>query len=143
MTRAEAWLQHTANVLVGGTGVVYGWMLYFAEPADEFALVNHSAQPAVHALHVLTAPLLVFAGGLIWQRHVWARVRSGYPGRRPTGLVLAATLLPMIASGYLLQTAVDEGWRSVWLWVHLVTSGLWLLAYGVHQLSPRGAGLPS
>ena len=63
MTRAEAWLQHLANVLVGGTGLVYGWMRYFAEPADEFSVVNHPWQPDLHSLHVITAPLLVFASG--------------------------------------------------------------------------------
>ena len=42
-------------------------------------------------------------------------------------------LVPMIASGYLIQTAVDGGWRKVWVGVHLAASGLWLLGYLVHQ----------
>jgi hypothetical protein len=40
----------------------------------------------------------------------------------------------MVASGYLLQTAVDDAWRAVWLWIHLVTSGLWIVGYLVHQV---------
>lgn len=136
MTRTEAWLNHVANVLVGGTGIVYAWARYLAEPPDEFSLV-HPWQPHAQHLHVLTAPLLVFACGLIWSRHVWARVRSGFKPRRPTGLVLAASLVPMIASGYLLQVAVDETWRTVWIWVHVAVSVLWGVSYAVHQLSSR------
>ena len=26
MTRAEAWTQHAANLLVGGTGLAYAWL---------------------------------------------------------------------------------------------------------------------
>jgi hypothetical protein len=140
VTRAETWLQHVSNLLVGGTGVVYGWMRYAVEPEDEFALVNHPWQPDAQHLHVLVAPLLVFAVGLIWSRHVWTRIRAGFRPRRPTGLVLAASLVPMIASGYLLQTAVEEAWRTAWIVVHVAASGLWIAGYLVHQLSPRGAG---
>ena len=139
MTRLEAWSLHASNALVGGTGVVYGWMAYFAESADEFALVNHPWQPTFQHLHVLFAPLLVFASGLVWKRHVFARLRSGFRPRRPTGWVLALNLVPMIASGYLLQTASDESWRSAWVVVHVATSVLWLIGYGVHLLSRRPA----
>ena len=139
MTRAEAWLQHLSNLLVGGSGLVYGWMVYFAEPADEFALVNHPWQPFTQHLHVWTAPLLVFACGMIWRRHAWARVRSGFAERRKTGVALTFSLFPMVLSGYFLQTAVSDTWRSIWLWLHLTTSVLWVAAYGVHQLSRRAA----
>ncbi len=141
MTRAEAWLTHLAALLVGGTGLAYGWMRYFAEPADPLAVVNHPWQPTLQHLHVLSAPLLVFAAGLVWRDHVWKRVRNGYPRRRRTGLVLFATLLTMIASGYLLQGADDERWYRVWVGVHLSTSCAWTVGYLVHQLTPRPAAL--
>lgn len=137
MTRAEAWLQHAANVLVGGTGLVYAWMRYLVVPDDPYAVVNHPLERDVQHLHVLAAPLLVFAVALVWQRHVWARVRSGFAVRRPTGLALASSFLPMVASGYLLQTAESEAWREAWVWVHVATSCLWLLAMGVHLVSRR------
>jgi hypothetical protein len=139
VTRAEAWLQHVSSLLVGGTGLVYAWMRYALEPADPYAVVNHPFERDVQHLHVLTAPLLVFAVALVWQRHVWARVRSGFAPRRPSGLALAASFAPMVASGYLLQTAESPAWRTVWLWLHLASSVLWLLALGVHLLSPRPA----
>lgn len=142
MTRGEARLQHVANLLVGGTGLVYAWMRYLAEPADEFAVVNHPWQPDVQHLHVLTAPLLVFASGLIWRDHVWRRVRSGFRPRRRLGLALFALLVPMIASGYLLQVATSEPWRAAYGWLHLATSLLWVAAYVAHQTSPRPAETP-
>jgi hypothetical protein len=142
MTRGEAWLNHAANLLVGGTGLVYGWMLYLLESSDPFALVNHPLQPLAHAAHVVTAPLLVFGCGLLWRRHVWSRVRGGYPHRRKTGLALFALVVPMIASGYLLQVAVEEGLRAAWTWTHVGSSLAWIAVYVVHQVSPRPAAEP-
>ena len=138
MTRAAAWVTHLANALVAGTGLVYGWMRYFVEPDPEealFAVANHPWQPAMQGLHIVLAPLLVFACGLIWSEHVWARIRSGRPRRRPTGLTLVALVFPMIASGYFLQVATGEGWRTAWIVVHVATSCGWIVVYVVHLLS--------
>ena len=137
MTRGEAWCLHLSNLLVGGTGVVYGWMRYLAEPADPYAVVNHPLQPLVQHLHILVAPLLVFVAGVIFKYHVWARVRSGFKPRRRMGLTLALTLVPMVVSGYLLQTTGDPEWNYIWVWVHVTTSVLWILGYGIHLLTPR------
>lgn len=137
MTRACAWFVHIATALVGVTGLVYGWMRYLLEPVDEFALVNHAREPLLKTLHILTAPLLVFACGLLWRHHVWARIRAGYPHRRWSGMALAALLLPMVASGYLMQTAVEPEWRQVWIWVHGITGSLWVALYLGHHFLVR------
>jgi hypothetical protein len=142
VSRLEAWFVHLANLLVGGTGIVYAWMRYFAKPADAFAVANHPWQPAVQHLHVVAAPLLVFAVGLLFRSHAWAGIRLGIRTRRRSGLLLLLGAAPMILSGYLLQTAADSGWRAAWLAIHLATSGLWLVATLVHQVSPRPAGGP-
>ena len=63
--------------------------------------------------------------------------RYASPMPRPTGLALASSFLPMVASGYLLQTAESESWREAWVWVHVATSCLWLVAMGVHLVSRR------
>ncbi|HEY0513148.1 MAG TPA: hypothetical protein VGH73_14660 [Thermoanaerobaculia bacterium] len=133
MSRFEAWMLHVANLLVGGTGLVYAWMRYAVEPADPYAVVNHPLQPLVQHLHILVAPLLIFAAGLIWRRHVWPRWRLGTAERRRSGVSLVYLLVPMIVSGSLIQTAVDDRWRKAWVGVHLATSGLWLLGYLTHQ----------
>lgn len=150
MTRFEAWMLHLSNLLVGGTGLVYAWMVFLVKPADPYAVVNHPLQPATQHLHILVAPLLVFTAGLVWRRHVWSQYRRGIGERRQSGLSMIVLLVPMIASGYLIQTAVDDGWRRTWVWVHLIASGLWLLGYLAHQvpaawrrLRGRLAGLPT
>ena len=137
MTRLEAWFLHVATLLVGGGGLVYAWMRYLARPDDPFAVVNHPWQPEAQHLHVLAAPLLVFAIGLIWKAHAWPAVRLRVAARRRSGLALVATAAPMVASGYLLQTATAAGWRQAWLVIHLVASALWLGGYLAHQLSAR------
>ncbi|HEX2254738.1 MAG TPA: hypothetical protein VHQ65_15840 [Thermoanaerobaculia bacterium] len=136
MNRFDAWMVHVATLLVGGTGVVYALMRYFVEPADPYAVINHPWQPAVQHLHVWVAPLLVFGAGVVWREHVWKHWRRGVRPRRVSGVVMMLDLIPMIASGYLIQTAVTSGWRTAWITVHLVTSGLWLLGWTGHLVSP-------
>jgi hypothetical protein len=142
LSRATAVFVHLATLLVGGTGLVFGWMRYFCEPADEFSLSNHPLEPSLEAWHIVSAPLLVFAVGLLWRAHVWGRIRAGLAAGRRTGIALALLVGPMTLSGYLLQTAVDASWRTVWLSVHLATGIGWLLGYGLHQRARRRAAAP-
>jgi hypothetical protein len=137
VSRFELWLIHLSTLLVGGTGLVYAWMLWMLESDDPFAVVNHPLQPSVQHLHVWTAPLLVFAAGLIWRAHVWEHWRRGVRARRKSGVGLVLTLVPMVASGYLIQTAVSAPWRTAWVIVHVTASVLWLAGYAAHQLASR------
>ena len=134
MSRFEAWFLHLATALVGITGLVYAWMLYLLEPVDPFAVAHHPLQPFTQHAHVVAAPFLIFALGLVWRRHVWAGWRSRNPDRRRSGLALALTFGPMTLSGYLLQTAVDETWKKIWVVVHVATSLFWLAGYLGHQV---------
>lgn len=133
----DTWLVHLSTLLVGGTGLIYAWMRYFATPSDPFAVVNHPWQPTLQHLHIWVAPLLVFAVGLIWREHVWKHWKNGVKVRRSSGVVLMLNLVPMVVSGYLIQTAVTPGWRQTWVAVHLVTSGIWILAHLLHLILPR------
>ena len=133
MSRGHAIFLHLANLAVSGTGLVYAWMSYLAEPVDEWAVVNHPYQPLVQHLHVLAAPLLVFAIGMIWSVHAIAKLRNSRRGRA-SGLGLMMLFLPMAASGYFLQVAVDPDWRRGWVVIHIVSSLLWVLALAVHQI---------
>jgi hypothetical protein len=143
VTRFEAWSLHLSNLLVGGTGLVYSGMLYLVTPSDPYAIVNHPLQPQVQHLHILVAPLLIFAVGLVWHRHVWSHWKRGKRQGRRTGVSMALTLAPMVVSGYLIQTAVDGDWRKVWVVVHLVASGLWVAGYLAHQIPQLWAWLRS
>ncbi len=134
MSRIEAWFLHLSTALVGGTGLVYAWMLYLLEPADPFAVAHHPLQPLTQHAHVVAAPFLIFAVGLIWRRHVWSGWRLGVHERRRSGLALALTFGPMALSGYLLQTSVGETWRKIWVVLHVAASLLWLIGYLGHQM---------
>jgi hypothetical protein len=135
----EVWTLHVSTLLVGGTGLLYAWLRYVVVPSDPFAVVSRPWQPSCQHLHVLAAPLLVFGAGLVWRRHVWCGWRLGIRARRRSGLLTALSLLPMAASGYLLQVALEDAWRRAWGWVHLATGLLWLAGYLAHQLLPRPA----
>ncbi len=135
MTPAQARFLKVANALIVLSGLALAWALYVAEPADEFALFNHPWQPEFLHAHVLTAPLFVFAVGLIFERHIWLRVRNGHRAGRRSGLGLFALLAPMVLSGYALQISESLEVRAAWIWVHVITSGLWILAWVAHQVA--------
>ena len=131
MSRTEIVLLHLANALVVATGVIYAVMRYLLEPTNEWAVVNHPWQPHIQHFHVLVAPALVFAVGLIWSTHVLSKLRNGRKGR-VSGLSLLVGFAPMVVSGYAIQVAVGEGWRLAWVVVHLITSALWIVAFLLH-----------
>jgi Fe2+ transport system protein FeoA len=133
MNRTEAWFVHISTLLVGTTGVIYAVMRYLMEPVDPFAVMNHPWQAEVLHLHLLAAPLVVFAVGLIWRRHISAHWRAGLKTGRRSGVEMILSTAPMVVSGYLIQGTVTDTWRTVWVVVHCVTSGLWLAGYLVHQ----------
>ena len=112
---------------------------YLVRPTDPYAVVNHPAQPLVQHLHVWTAPLLVFAFGHFFHHHAWAGWRGGVRQGRRSGLTLLALGVPMIASGYLLQTATAEGARTAWIVIHVAASLLWLAGVAGHLLAHRRA----
>lgn len=145
MTRSEMTLLQLSNALVAGTGVVYAVMAYLLPPADEWAVVNHPWQPHLQHLHVLAAPLLVFAVGVVLSRHALPRMRNGGEGRI-SGVGLLVGFGPMVISGYLIQTAVTPAWRGLWVAIHLAASGLWLVALAVHTVrrlvASRTANVP-
>ncbi len=134
MNRIEAWFVHISTILVGVTGVVYAVMRYLMEPVDLFSVVNHPWQPQVQHIHIIVAPLLIFAFGLIWKNHISDHYLRGLVAGRRTGLSMILTMAPMAVSGYLIQTAVHDVWRIVWIVVHCVTAFLWLAGYLVHQI---------
>jgi thiamine biosynthesis lipoprotein len=141
MSRAVAWFVHAATFLVGGTGIVYGVMRYLLRSSDPYAVVNHPWQPLVQHLHLLCAPLLVFAAGLLWRAHVWPGLRAGQKARRASGFAVTASLLPLIVSGPLIQITADERWRSAWVVVHVGSALLWIAGYAAHQIGSRRSAL--
>ena len=143
MTSLERWSLHIAALLTGITGLLYGWLRYYGQRMGEFGAEAHPLQATLQHLHVLAAPLLVFALGMVVRGHVLPMWRNGRPGGRASGVLLALVLAPMVLSGYAVQVAVEPGWRLTFAWIHGVTSLLFLLAYCVHQVSAWAVAQPT
>ena len=137
MTKRSAWFTHLSWLLIAVTGVVYAWMHYLCEPDDPIALVNHPLEPTMLGAHVLTAPLFVFALGLIWRSHIIAKIRSPRPDRKKTGYLLLGLAIICTASGYLLQVSSTEVLRTLWIWTHATTGLALVVVYVAHQFAPR------
>lgn len=132
MKPLHRWLLAVGSVSTGVTGILYAWMKYFLTPQTEWAVINHPLQPWVLKSHILSAPILVFALGAIVHEHVVRQIRAGIaPGRR-TGIVASVVTVPMVATGYLIQSVTGAGWLRAMVWGHLATSAVYLVSYAVH-----------
>jgi hypothetical protein len=130
----ERWSLHAGAVLAGLSGLIYGWMRYFGRVAGEFGPEPHPLQGLVQHLHVLSAPLLLFALGMTLRGHFASKLRQGHGDGRNSGLALALLILPMVATGYLVQVVVDPVWRSAFAWVHGLASLAFLAFYMGHAI---------
>lgn len=133
MTTTEKLLLWGSTALVGGTGLVYAWMKYLLTPADPYAAVHHPLQPLVLKIHLVAAPFLVFAVGLVFTQHIWKQLRSGLKRGRRTGTGTILTLVPMVLSGYLIQAVTSESWLWWLAAVHLTTGTLFVVGFAAHQ----------
>lgn len=131
MTRAQTITLHVAVALTTITGAVFAVMKYAMKSDDPFAVVNHPLQPHMLAAHVLIAPLLVFTFGWIFGNHVAPAVK------RRSGLVTLITMVPMIASGYLMQISTADATRQAMTFSHWLTSAFFVIAYAIHLLTRR------
>lgn len=141
MTPAAARAVKLSSLAIAVTGVLLGLALYTYEPADDFASLNHPLAPKLQHAHVLVAPVFVFYLGWIFPSHVWPRVVGGYRDLRTSGLGLFGSLLPMIASGYLLQVSTSNQARTLWIAVHLVSSVAWTLLFAAHVIGAHRPGV--
>jgi len=133
MTRAQIVLLHISVITVTITGVVFAWMKYGMKTDDPFAVANHPWQPYILDLHVFLAPLLVFALGWIFGDHILLKYRAGARRKRRSGLSAMWLIGPMIASGYLIQVLTNETLQHGGRIGHWITSGIFVVAYGIHQ----------
>lgn len=138
MTRGERWLVWTAVLAVAVSGTGLAVLKYLLASADEFGVTIHPLEPLALKLHILTAPLLVFAIGMIAVRHVLAHLRQGIRAGRRSGLTALAALLPMIASGYAIQVVTDPAGLTVLAWLHGITGGAFAVGAAAHFAALRG-----
>jgi len=129
----ERWLLWLSTAAVALSGIGLGWTKYFMTSEDPYAVTHHPLQPLLLKAHVLSAPVLVFALGVVYTRHVVRQWRSGRARGRPSGIVIVATLLPMVLSGYLIQTLSAETWLFRAAMLHIAASLAYLAVLLVHQ----------
>lgn len=129
----QKWLVWTSSLLTALTGLVYFWMEHALQPIDPWAVVNHPWQPLVLKAHILVAPVLVFAVGLIAGEHVWRHFRQRVRAGRRSGLLAMAVFVPMVVSGYLIQAITHTVWLEVVVWTHVAAGVFYAVGLALHH----------
>lgn len=118
---------------VAASGLAYLWMKYGLASNDPFAVTNHPWQPAMLKIHVLSSPALLVLFGVAVNSHIVKKLAGRDPFRhRATGLVSLVTFGAAAISGYALPAVTDPQARGALVLVHLVTGGIFVLAYAAH-----------
>ena len=133
MKPLRKWLLMCSSLVTGVTGLVYFWMKRFLVPTDPFAVVGHPLEPWLLKTHILAAPVLVFALGLIAMDHIWKNYRCLVPAGRRSGIAATWVIAPMVATGYLIQVVTAVGWLSALGWAHLGAGVCYLVTLVAHQ----------
>lgn len=133
MNRFEKWSVWSTTLLTAATGIGFYWTKYLAVSTDPFSVINHPLQPVFLKLHILVAPLFLFALGTVAIRHIWRHIRTGVRHSRKSGLITALSVGPMILTGYLLQVLTGEGWLRAMALSHVGFGLLYLSGIGLHQ----------
>ncbi len=137
MKRGAAVLNHIACAFVGLSGIAYGVMKYFLTGSDPDSRVGHPWQQPMLKLHILAAPFLVFALGLIFSGHALARLKSGTDPGRASGSGLLALAAPMILTGALIQALTGDLARQWTGRIHAALGVVYVIAYAAHLLKKR------
>jgi hypothetical protein len=119
VTRAQRLLLWTSTALTAVTGLVYMWMKYGMTAPDPWAVANHPLQPWVLKAHILVAPVMLFAVGMVWSGHVWRHYVSRLPTGRRTGLVTGVVFGPLVLTGYLIQAVTVPWLLALVTWSHI------------------------
>jgi membrane protein implicated in regulation of membrane protease activity len=133
VSRVERLFLHASVFLTSASGILLLWMKHFMSSADPFSIIHHPWQPQTLAAHVLAAPLLVFALGLILRGHILDRWREGpHNGTGRSGVLVTLLAPALILSGYFLEVAVAPASRRVLAGTHWALGLLFALLYVLH-----------
>jgi hypothetical protein len=104
------------------------------KPADPFSVINSPIEPYMLDLHIIAAPVLVVAIGIILHSHILFKIDGGSRAARKSGITLIPLFLTMAVSGYLLQ--ITSGTiNRIFFWAHLGSGSLWAIVYLAHHLA--------
>lgn len=143
MTRFEAWLLHLATFILAASGIAFAVAKYLLPHDDPFAATGAWWQPWALSGHVLAAPVFLFALGLLFRRHVLAKLRDPRSPGRGSGVLLLGVIAVAALSGHLLQVLTADGSRVVTSLLHLAAGGAVALAYGAHLAIGARAAISS
>ena len=139
MKRWELFLLHASALAIAISGVVYGFMKYAMTGSDPDSPLGHPWQPGVLKAHVLAAPFLVFAFGLVARGHALPKWKSGETPGKTTGGSLLGLAAPLVLSGYALQVLTGDALRKGMGWGHTAAGVLYVLGYAAHLLKRSSA----
>lgn len=132
MTRNERWAFNALVALVSITGVVYFVMKYMMSSQDPFAVINHPWEPAMLSAHIVLSPLLVLSFGVILRSHILKRFYGDERANRRTGWTSLVGFGVMGLSGYLLQVVANPVLLRALVFIHVVSSLVFVVGYSVH-----------
>ena len=110
MTTFQRQFVYISTIAAFISGVLYIGLRTFAEPEDPWAIVNHPLEPWALKAHILTAPIMLFAVGLITAQHIIRSLRSSLPNGRQSGLIMTVLFGPL-ALGLICAVALAIHWR--------------------------------
>jgi hypothetical protein len=132
MTRNERWAFNVLVSLVSITGVIYFVMKYLMSSQDPFAVINHPWEPTMLSAHIVLSPLLVLSFGVIFRSHILKKFYSDERANRRTGWTSLVCFGVMGFSGYLLQVVASPALLRALVFIHVVSSLVFIVGYSVH-----------
>ncbi len=126
--RGLTWLAVAAAAATGLPLLVYRHIL--GPPAED--ALAHVGEPLALYAHIVVAPWLLFVCGMLWPVHVLPHLRARTEPRRPTGVLLALALLPLVLTGYLAQATDSETAHTLFSTVHGFGFAAWMVVFGIH-----------
>jgi hypothetical protein len=127
MSNLQRLVLHLSAGLVALSGILYALALYFTEGLA-------ALQPWIRTLHIVAAPVLVFALGWIASSHMVPKLWNAMGLERYSGFAVGWIAIPMVLSGYLLQVS-GGGFRSAMEMTHWTSAALFVIGYLVHALA--------
>ncbi len=135
MSRFEKLSVWITSIAVALSGFGYTWTKYFVENPDPFTAINHPLEPWFLKVHVVSAPLFVFAIGLLAGRHIWTHIKNRVQFGRRTGFTIVGVIVPMVLTGYLIQVITPLSLLAALAVSHIGLGVLFTVGMVLHQLT--------
>jgi len=116
-----------ALYLTAATGLGYFILHEWFKLETEYGARPHPWQEHFQHLHLLFSPWLVLMVGVLIPSHILIKLQQSK--RKPTGIVMAALFVLMVLSGPLLQFGFEGLLEDIIEWVHIVSSGAFLIVF--------------